>query len=53
MSVLDRTGCVSCLYSIELAVCHVCMTIERQNSSTITIINQQLIKPVCCSASHI
>jgi hypothetical protein len=38
---VDRTGCVS-----------VCIATDRQNKPIITITNQQLIKPVCCSASH-
>jgi hypothetical protein len=37
---------------VELAVSRVCIATDRQNKSIITIKNQQLIKPVCCSASH-
>jgi len=30
----------------------VCIATDRHNKSIITITNQQLFKPVCCSASH-
>ena len=41
----------------DLLMCHVRITItfivtDRQNKSIITITSQQLIKSVCCSASH-
>ena len=48
------SGNCSRMLWIELPACYfyVLITNERQNKSTISIINHKLIKHLCCSTSH-